>query len=261
MMMRNYVVYKITNEINGKIYIGMTNNIKRRWRYEGIEYRPPLKSDRRRPFWNAIQKYGWDNFTKEVIISDLTKEEAFDKEKQMIKRFKATDRSIGYNLSQGGNGGIIYLTHPRGMLGKHHTIENNIRHKKFMSDRNNNPMFNGKTIWGVTHPHPKGMKGKKHSEEVKKRIAETSKKNCSNKKKVEMTLPNGEVNVFESLTECASWLGFSSSSSFIRRLIKTNEPYKLHPNTRSNREKFKSLEGLTLKYLDNTEVTNDSKIS
>ena len=259
--MKNYVVYKITNNINGKIYIGMTNDVKRRWRCEGIEYRPPLKSDHHRPFWNAIQKYGWDNFTKEIMISGLTKEDAFEKEMQMIKEFDSTNKKIGYNLSSGGNGGVVYKVHPRGMLGKTHTLENKNKHRLFMSDKRNNPMYNGKTIWGVTHPHPKGMKGKKHSEEIKKQISETLKKNSSNKKKVEMSLPNGDVKVFESLTECSNHLGLDSSSSFIQRLIKTNQPYVLHPNTSRNREKFKLLEGLTLKYLDNTEVTNDSKIS
>lgn len=259
--MKNYVVYKITNNINGKIYIGMTNNVKRRWRYEGIEYRPPLKSDHHRPFWNAIQRYGWDNFTKEIIISDLTKEEAFEKEKEVIKKLKATDKSIGYNLSQGGNGGLVYLVHPRGMLGKHHTLENKERYKKFMSDRNNNPMYNGKTVWGVTHPHPKGMKGKKHSEEKKKQISETLKRSGHAKKKIKATLPNGEIIVFDSLNSCAEYLGVMGSSPFITKLLKHNQPYKMLPNTARNREKLKLLEGLTLKYLDNTEVTNDIKIS
>ena len=259
--MKNYVVYKITNNINGKIYIGMTNNVKRRWRYEGIEYRPPLKSDHHRPFWNAIQKYGWDNFTKEIIISDLTKEEAFEKEKEMIKHFNATNKKVGYNLSPGGNGGKIYLVHPRGMLGKKHTKEEIERGKLFMADKNNNPMCNGKTIWGVTHPHPKGMKGKTHSEEYKKILRSRKGGKATSAKKVKATLPNGEEIIFGCFNDCAKYFDVVPTSSFIRKLIKSNQPYKMHPNTRLNREKFKSLEGLTLKYLDNTEVTNDSKIS
>lgn len=260
-MMRDYVIYKITNDINGKIYIGMTNDTKRRWRYDGIEYRPPLNSDHHRPFWNAIQRYGWDNFKKEILIHDLTKEEAFEKEKEMIKRFDSTNKTIGYNLSPGGNGGLVYKVHPRGMLGKHHSIENIQKYKMFMSDRNNNPMYNGKTIWGVTHPHPKGMKGKKHTEEKKRQISETLKRSGHAKKRVEATMPNGDVVVFDSLNSCAAHLGVMSTSPFIIKLLKSNQPYKMHPNTRFNREKFKKLEGLTLKYLDNTEVTNDIKIS
>ena len=260
--MKNYVVYKITNNINGKIYIGMTNDVKRRWRYEGIEYRPPLKSDRHRPFWNAIQKYGWDNFTKEIMISGLTKEDAFEKEIQMIKEFDSTNKKIGYNLSPGGNGGVVYKVHPRGMLGKTHTLENKNKHRLFMSDKRNNPMYNGKTIWGVTHPHPKGMKGKKHSEEKRRQISETLKRKGPNRKKVKAKLPNGEIVVYDSLTTCCKELGLCNASPMTRKLLKTNEPYKMRGNiAKKYHERLKKLEGLTLKYLDNTEVTNDSKIS
>lgn len=38
--MNNYCVYIHTNMVNGKIYIGMTSNIERRWRNGGIEYKP-----------------------------------------------------------------------------------------------------------------------------------------------------------------------------------------------------------------------------
>lgn len=260
--MKNYVVYKITNNINGKIYIGMTNDVKRRWRYEGIEYRPPLKSDRHRPFWNAIQKYGWDNFTKEIIISGLTKEDAFEKERQMIKEFDSTNKKIGYNLSPGGNGGVVYKVHPRGMLGKTHTLENKNKHRLFMSDKRNNPMYNGQTIWGVTHPHPRGMKGKHHTEEKRKQISETLKRKGHAKKKVKAKLPNGEIVVYDSLTTCCKELGLCNTSPMTIKLLKTNEPYKMRGNiAKKYHERLKKLEGLTLKYLDNTEVTNDSKIS
>lgn len=259
--MKKYLVYKITNKINGKIYIGVTNDTNTRWSGNGTQYRDTSKEGNKRPFWNAIQKYGWDNFEKEILINNLTKEIAYEKEIQMIKEFNSTNKKVGYNLSPGGNGGVIYDVHPRGMLGKHHTLENNIRHRKFMSDKKNNPMYNGKTIWGVTHPHPRGMKGKTHTIEKKKQISETLKMKGHAKKKVKATLPNGETIIFECFNDCAKYFEVSPTSPFIRKLIKSNQPYVMHPNTRSNRDKFKSLEGLTLKYLDNTEVTNDSKIS
>lgn len=259
--MKNYVVYKITNNINGKIYIGMTNNVKRRWRYEGIEYRPPLKSDHHRPFWNAIQKYGWNNFNKEILVSGLTKEEAFDKEKEMIKHFDSTNKNIGYNVSPGGNGGVVYLEHPKGMLGKRHTPENIEKHRTFMSDKNNNPMFNGKTIWGVTHPHPRGMKGKHHTEEKRKQISETLKRKGHAKKKVKAILPDGKIVIYDSLNACCKELGLCNSSPLTIKLLKTNKPYKLTPNAHRNKERLKKLEGLTLKYLDNTEITQETKTS
>ncbi|HFM5558661.1 TPA: GIY-YIG nuclease family protein, partial [Enterococcus faecium] len=39
--LKKYIIYKHLNKINGKIYIGVTNDIGRRWRSGGIEYKPP----------------------------------------------------------------------------------------------------------------------------------------------------------------------------------------------------------------------------
>lgn len=247
--MKKYVVYKVTNTINGKIYIGMTNNIKTRWSGNGTQYRTRSGNLTGRPFWNAIQKYGWENFDKEILLSDLTMEEALEKEKEMIKKNNANVKGIGYNVSPGGNGGLVYRKHPRGMLGKKHTLENKRQARLFMLDKKNNPMFNGQTIWGVTHPHPRGMLGKKHTEEKKRQISETLKRKGHAKKKVKATFPDGSVKIFSSFNECAEYFDVLPTSTFIRKLIKSNEPYKFHPNTRFNREKFKKLEGLTLKYI------------
>ena len=260
--MKEYVVYKITNKINNKIYIGVTNNTKLRWSANGSQYRDTSKEGNRRPFWNAIKKYGWDNFEKEVIIRNLTKEQAYEKEVQMIKIFNSTNRNIGYNLSPGGNGGVIYKEHPRGMLGKKHTLENNIRQKEFMSNKQNNPMFNGKTVWGKTHPHPKGMKGKSHSEEKRRQISETLKRKGHAQKKVKAKLPDGKIVIYDSLNSCCKELGLCTTSPMTIKLLKTNEPYKMRGNiAKKYHDRLKKLEGLTLTYLDNTEVTNDRKIS
>src|SRR5699024_6907981 len=124
-----------------------------------------------------------------------------------------------------------------------------------------NPMFNGQTIWGVTHPHPRGMKGKHHTEEKRKQISETLKRKGHAKKKVKAILPDGKIVIYDSLNACCKELGLCNSSPLTMKLLKTNKPYKLTPNAHRDKERLKKLEGLTLKYLDNTEVTNDSKIS
>lgn len=109
-MAGKYILYEHRNKINGKRYIGITNNKTKRWygkgkHYEGCPY-----------FWAAIQKYGWDNFEHNVLVYDLSLEEASRLEKHYIETFKTREKDFGYNLAEGG-------TNAPTMLGKHHSKE------------------------------------------------------------------------------------------------------------------------------------------
>lgn len=97
-MNKNYIVYKHTAP-NGKIYIGQTGqkNPKRRWQ-NGEGYKPNSH------FYNAIKKYGWDNFEHVIVADGLTKEEADWLEKFLIDYYETTDRTKGYNNTSGGDG-------------------------------------------------------------------------------------------------------------------------------------------------------------
>jgi hypothetical protein len=64
-MRNDYVVYIHKNILNGKVYVGQTCNLSERWRNNGKNYFNSIK------FYNAIKKYGWDNFTHEVVYSNL----------------------------------------------------------------------------------------------------------------------------------------------------------------------------------------------
>ena len=92
---RKYTVYKHTNKINSKSYIGITkqSNYKKRWGY-GSGYIKQLK------FYNAIKKYGWDNFTHEIVYKELSLEEACKLEKELIILYDAINN--GYNINAGG---------------------------------------------------------------------------------------------------------------------------------------------------------------
>lgn len=100
---RTYCVYKHTlpksfsGKDNDMVYIGITGREPtKRWS-NGNGYR---KQDY---FYNAIQKYGWDNFNHEILYANLTKEEAEQKEIELIKKYQSNDRSFGYNIANGGN--------------------------------------------------------------------------------------------------------------------------------------------------------------
>lgn len=92
-------VYIHTTPSN-KVYIGITSKEpKVRWSW-GYGYR---KNDH---FNKAIKKYGWNNIKHEVLYTDLSQEEAEQKEKELIALYKSNNRKYGYNNDNGGlNGG------------------------------------------------------------------------------------------------------------------------------------------------------------
>lgn len=59
-------------------------------------------------FTNAINKYGWDNFKHEILFDNLTKDEAENKEIELIAYYDSTNREKGYNISKGGLGSNIF---------------------------------------------------------------------------------------------------------------------------------------------------------
>lgn len=94
-----FTVYKHTNKINGKIYVGITGvGVYNRWGKNGVNY---LKDKGR--FSYAIRKYGWSNFTHEILFENLTREDACQKEIQLIKEWNLQDPNIGYNINSGGD--------------------------------------------------------------------------------------------------------------------------------------------------------------
>lgn len=101
--MNNYLVYIHTNKINNKKYVGITcQKPDRRWR-DGDGY----TADKQSVFYHAIRKYGWENFSHEVIKDNLSLSEAQLLEQQLIKQFHTyvhDPNSQGYNLTRGGEG-------------------------------------------------------------------------------------------------------------------------------------------------------------
>lgn len=92
--MKNYIVYEHISP-SGKRYIGITsNNPNRRWGTNGQGYSKQSK------FFNAILKYGWDNFQHNILYSNLTANEASQKEQELIKYYNTIEN--GYNCESGG---------------------------------------------------------------------------------------------------------------------------------------------------------------
>lgn len=153
----NYIVYKHTTP-SGKIYIGITSKqAKYRWGKNGNKYK------KNKHFYSAIVKYGWGNIKHEILFENLTKEEACQKEIELIAYYRSNEREFGYNKSIGGEINKGY----------HHSEE----YKKALSERQkgkhcgkDNPFY------GKTHSKEqrekwsKERKGVPLSEERRKKL-------------------------------------------------------------------------------------------
>ena len=154
----NYCVYKHTFP-NGKVYIGITcQKPTIRWRNDGSGYKPVKGKVTK--IWNAIQKYGWENVNHEILLDNLSKEEAEQKEIELIAFYNSTDDDYGYNISNGGNSPSVtleirekislsrtgknygYIGEYAPMYGKHHSAE--AKHKISKATTGENNPFYGK---------------------------------------------------------------------------------------------------------------------
>lgn len=98
------LVYKITNIINNKIYIGITSRIKRRV-VEHIKYSTD-KSACTSYVHKSMSKYGLRHFIFEIIYIANNTEELNSKEEYYINYYKSSESIYGYNLTLGGDRGI-----------------------------------------------------------------------------------------------------------------------------------------------------------
>lgn len=90
-------IYKITNIVNGKVYIGQTNDFQTRMYKHFYLARKGCK----RHLYNAIRYYGAQNF-EPSIIECVDDDLASSRERYWIKQFDATNRKYGYNGTDGG---------------------------------------------------------------------------------------------------------------------------------------------------------------
>lgn len=92
-----YTIYMHKNTKNGKVYIGQTiQKPEDRWK-NGYGYKTCTL------FYNAIKKYGWDNFEHIILAQEeMTQQEADEKESYYIDLYHSRDLNYGYNINDGG---------------------------------------------------------------------------------------------------------------------------------------------------------------
>ncbi len=173
--MKYYVIYKITNTINNKIYIGkhITNNLNDNYMGSG------------KILLRAIKKYGIMKFKKELLYKFKTKKEMNNMERKIINKEFLSRKDV-YNIKYGGNGGWDYVNKLLEHTGKKHSLKT----KKKMSIVHRNKKHSLKTRKKMStlakkrlrEPKNNSMYGKKHSFETKKKISLSLKKYFKNPK-------------------------------------------------------------------------------
>ena len=195
-MASDFCLYKHTSP-NGKVYIGITcQNPTERWG-KGKGYNKQFL------FYRAIQKYGWENFKHEILFKNLSKEEACQKEIELIAKYKSNNPEFGYNITSGGEGisgyhhteeakKLIGLSSKNNQYGKgyHHTAEAKNKISIFAKNR----IRSYEELYNFTHSRigvsltpehrqaisnaqkgNKNMLGKHHSQETKDKISKKMK--------------------------------------------------------------------------------------
>jgi len=92
-------IYRIVNNVNGKMYVGQTLDSFHR-RYISHKY-DCSHNMRRNKLYNSMRKYGWDNFSFEILDFCDNPDRIDDLERFYIKRFDTIQN--GFNLDSGGN--------------------------------------------------------------------------------------------------------------------------------------------------------------
>lgn len=100
-----YNIYKITNNINGMIYIGCTTkSIQERLNSHKNAYKR-----KNNDLYIAMREFGFDNFSVEVVEHGEDNNIRYDREVFYISKMDSTNPSIGYNRTIGGRGTIGYV--------------------------------------------------------------------------------------------------------------------------------------------------------
>jgi group I intron endonuclease len=156
-----YGVYKHIAP-NGKVYIGITSqNPDERWKNGNGYHKGTF-------FRNAIDKYGCNNILHEILYTDLTKEEAEQKEIEFIAKCQSNNREFGYNIANGGfsNGKHSEETRKKISEKAKGRVPSEETRKKI-----------GKANKGKLIKDKNPMYGKHHTEESRKKLSESHKGN------------------------------------------------------------------------------------
>jgi group I intron endonuclease len=166
------IIYKATNIINGKVYIGKTKYTLENRKSEHFKKakNPKLL------FHKALKKYGSDKFDWEVVFECNDELELNNAEIKFISEYNSIE--CGYNLTTGGEGGYTFSKDVLACIGKHTKIRNDKFGNPFKgrqhSDKTKQLLSEKAKLRYQTKEHP--LKGVSISDNLKKVISKKVKK-------------------------------------------------------------------------------------
>lgn len=178
-----YTIYKTTNLVNGKFYIGKHQTTDLNDSYVGSGTM----------LWKSIKKHGIENFKKEILFIFDTESEMNSKEKEILTiEFLEENKNNCYNMIPGGQGGFSHLNDGsdehlkrcsvagmKGMASLRNKEETDPDYAKYISEFRSEHLrklfFTGKL------DHVRRFAGKIHSENTKAKLSELAKLRISEK--------------------------------------------------------------------------------
>lgn len=199
-----YTIYKTTNQLNGKTYIGYHSTKDLNDSYLGSG--KILKQ--------AIEKHGIDNFTKEILYIFPTREEALQKESEIVDEAFVMDSNT-YNMKLGGEGGFDHTWNdPKRIEAIRESFKQGRSKGWQLTDEQRSEMFSGKK---------NGFHGKRHTKEAKERISK-----AMQKKKMDPELIERRIEEFNAIEKKWGYIGklakqWNISHTQVRRFMKQYE--------------------------------------
>ena len=199
-------IYKITNLINNKIYIGKTTNVNNRWsQHKSCIGNPKYDT----PLYRAMLKYGIENFIIEIV--DKTTSDLID---DLEIKWIAESNSIkvGYNVSNGGTGGD--MSKNKSKLEK---LNKNKLHSDVMKKLRSNPDINKKYIDGMKKSH--------QTIEFRQKM--------QNSMKISHSRPDVKKNLSKSIKK-TKWLGYVNVIDVYGNIKKYDSAHKAAESLNTN---------------------------
>lgn len=169
------IIYKTTNLINGKIYIGQYRGKSKKYFGSGTLIK------------QAIKKYGKENFVRETLEDNIDNQTLLnEREKYWISFYKSRDRDIGYNLTEGGDGNPSPDEETRKKMADSHKGEKHYLFNKHQPEETRRKIAEGnrgkkasletlKKMSAVASGENNPFYGKHHTEESKLKNSESNK--------------------------------------------------------------------------------------